>query len=87
MESPKGTDSKNLAVFPLKEAVSWDFVAQSPAENAGNEKNRQNQKPPPAKKKKKESVIKKLHQKQIAIAIRSGKPVPKYLDQTRERSK
>ena len=34
--------------------------------------------------KKKESVIGKLHKKQIEIAIRSGKPIPKYLEQNRE---
>lgn len=31
--------------------------------------------------KKRTSVIKKLHEKQIAIAKRSGKPVPRYLEQ------
>ena len=31
-----------------------------------------------------ESVINKLHKKQIEIAIRSGKLVPKYLKQNRE---
>lgn len=36
------------------------------------------------KHKKKESVIGKLHKKQIEIAIRSGKPIPKYLEQNRE---
>ena len=36
------------------------------------------------KRKKKESVIGKLHKKQIEIAIRSGKPIPKYLEQNRE---
>lgn len=36
------------------------------------------------KRKKKESVIRKLHKKQIEIAIRSGKPIPKYLEQNRE---
>lgn len=36
------------------------------------------------KHKKKESVIGKLHNKQIEIAIRSGKPIPKYLEQNRE---
>ena len=33
------------------------------------------------KSKKRTSVIKKLHEKQIAIAKKSGKPVPKYLEQ------
>ena len=39
--------------------------------------------------KKRTSVIKKLHEKQIAIAKRSGKPVPKYLEQqmVQERSR
>lgn len=32
------------------------------------------------KPKKRTSVIKKLHEKQVAIAKRSGKPVPKYLE-------
>lgn len=36
------------------------------------------------KPKKRTSVIKKLHEKQIAIAKRSGKPVPKYLEQQME---
>ena len=31
--------------------------------------------------KKRTSVIRKLHEKQIAIAKRSGKPVPRYLEQ------
>ena len=39
------------------------------------------------KHKKKESVIGKLHKKQIEIAIRSGKPIPKYLEQNRELNK
>lgn len=41
------------------------------------------------KPKKRRSVIKRLHEKQIAIAIRSGKPVPMYLEQQRggERSR
>ena len=33
------------------------------------------------KPKKRRSVIKRLHQKQIAITRRFGKPIPKYLDQ------
>ena len=37
------------------------------------------------KPKKKESVIKRLREKQIAIAVRSGKPVPRYLEQDMER--
>ena len=39
--------------------------------------------------KKRTSVIKKLHEKQIAIAKRSGKPVPRYLEQqmVQERSR
>ena len=39
--------------------------------------------------KKRSSVIKKLHEKQIAIAKRSGKPVPRYLEQqmVQERSR
>lgn len=35
--------------------------------------------------KKRRSVIKRLHEKQIAIALRSGKPVPRYLEQQIER--
>ena len=35
--------------------------------------------------KKKESVIKRLREKQIAIAVKSGKPVPRYLEQEMER--
>ena len=39
------------------------------------------------KPKKRRSVIKRLHQKQIAIARRSEKPIPKYLDQEMERKR
>lgn len=39
------------------------------------------QNPAAKRPKKRTSVIKKLHEKQIAIAKRSGKPVPKYLEQ------
>lgn len=39
------------------------------------------------KKKKRESVIRKLRKKQIAIAKRSGRPVPKYLEQQMELSR
>ena len=37
------------------------------------------------KPKKRESVIKRLREKQIAIAVKSGKPVPRYLEQAMER--
>ena len=37
------------------------------------------------KPKKRRSVIKRLREKQIAIAVKSGKPIPKYLDQEIER--
>lgn len=37
------------------------------------------------KPKKRRSVIKRLREKQIAIAVKSGKPIPKYLDQEMER--
>ena len=37
--------------------------------------------------KKRRSVIKRLREKQIAIAVKSGKPIPKYLDQEMERRK
>ena len=47
-----------------------------------NPRNQQDGKP-----KKRRSVIKRLHQKQIAIARRSGKPIPKYLDQEMERKR
>lgn len=39
------------------------------------------QKPTSNRPKKRTSVIRKLHEKQIAIAKRSGKPVPRYLEQ------
>ena len=39
------------------------------------------------KPKKRRSVIKRRHQKQIAIARRFGKPIPKYLDQEMERKR
>lgn len=35
--------------------------------------------------KKRESVIKRLREKQITIAVKSGKPVPRYLEQDMER--
>ncbi len=37
------------------------------------------------KQKKRESVIKRLREKQIAIAVKSGKPIPRYLEQEMER--
>ena len=37
--------------------------------------------------KKRTSVIRKLREKQIAIARRSGKPIPKFLEQQIERAK
>lgn len=37
------------------------------------------------KTKKKRSVIKRLREKQIAIAVKYGKPVPRYLEQEMER--
>lgn len=42
-----------------------------------------------AKPKRRGSVIKKLREKQVAIAVRDGKPVPKYLQQaiSQERSR
>ena len=47
------------------------------------------QKPVANRPKKRTSVIRKLHEKQIAIAKRSGKPVPRYLEQqmVQERSR
>ena len=47
------------------------------------------QKPTSNRPKKRTSVIRKLHEKQIAIARRSGKPVPRYLEQqmVQERSR
>ena len=47
------------------------------------------QNPAAKRSKKRTSVIKKLHEKQIALAKRSGKPVPRYLEQqmVQERSK
>lgn len=39
------------------------------------------------KPKKRRSVIKRLREKQIAIAVKSGKPIPKYLDQEIERKR
>ena len=50
--------------------------------NKQTSRNQQNNKP-----KKRRSLIKRLHQKQIAIARRSGKPIPKYLDQEMERKR
>ena len=39
------------------------------------------------KPKKRRSVIKRLREKQIAIAVKSGKPIPKYLEPEMERHK
>lgn len=39
------------------------------------------------KPKKRRSVIKRLREKQIAIAVKSGKPIPKYLNQEIERKR
>ncbi len=39
------------------------------------------------KPKKRKSVIKRLREKQIAIAVKSGKPIPKYLEPEMERHK
>ena len=50
--------------------------------NKQTSRNEQDNKP-----KKRRSVIKRLHQKQIAIARRYGKPIPKYLDQEMERKR
>ena len=50
-----------------------------------NKKHSQNQRDHVPKKRR--SVIKKLREKQIAIAVKSGKPIPKYLDQEMERRK
>lgn len=50
--------------------------------NKQTSRNQQDGKP-----KKRRSVIKRLHQKQIAIARRSGKPIPKYLDHEMERKR
>lgn len=40
-----------------------------------------------SKPKKRKSVIKRLREKQIAIAVKSGKPIPKYLEPGMERHK
>lgn len=50
-----------------------------------NKKHSQNQRDHVPKKRR--SVIKRLREKQIAIAVKSGRPIPKYLDQEMERHK
>lgn len=50
--------------------------------NKQTSQNLQNGKP-----KKRRSVIKRLHQKQIDIARRSGKTIPRYLDQEMKRKR
>ena len=50
-----------------------------------NKKHSQNQRDHVPKKRK--SVLKRLREKQIAIAVKSGKPIPKYLDQEMERKR
>lgn len=50
-----------------------------------NKKRSQNQRDHVPKKRR--SVIKRLREKQIAIAVKSGKPIPKYLDREMERKR
>ena len=50
-----------------------------------NKKHSQNQRDHVPKKRR--SVIKRLREKQIAIAVKSGKPIPKYLNQEMERKR
>lgn len=50
-----------------------------------NKKRSQNQRDHVPKKRR--SVIKRLREKQIAIAVKLGKPIPKNLDQEMERHK
>lgn len=52
-----------------------------------NNQNRKSGKSMPEKPKKRTSVIKRLREKQIAIAIKSGKPIPKYLNRQMERNR
>ena len=77
----------------LREKFGTPFLVGTPVDgyvekisdarnNKQTSRNQQNNKP-----KKRRSVIKRLHQKQIAIARRSGKPIPKYLDQEMERKR
>lgn len=56
-----------------------------PVHNADTERKQMPENQLDRKPKKRRSVIKRLHEKQIAIAVKSGKPIPKYLDQELER--
>lgn len=62
------------------EEANYDMVDG----RVNNEKKTPDKSGQPKSKKKRESVINKFHKKQIEIVIRSGKPVPKYLEQNRE---
>ena len=69
---------------------SWESGTEANYDMVDGRVNNQKRKPEKMvteKPKKRRSVIKRLHEKQIAIAVRSGKPVPRYLDQHVERNR
>lgn len=68
----------------LRQAESGGEANYDMVDGRVNNLPKQPEKTKSKKRKKKESVIGKLHKKQIEIAIRSGKPIPKYLEQNRE---
>ncbi|MCI7148377.1 DUF4316 domain-containing protein [bacterium] len=68
----------------LRQAESGGEANYDMVDGRVNNLPKQPEKTKAKKRKKKESVIGKLHKKQIEIAIRSGKPIPKYLEQNRE---
>lgn len=82
----------SMRMEPLKEVVSPGHEANYDMIDGlvNNEKKQANAKDTvrtdyDVKPKKRRSVIKRLREKQIAIAVKSGKPIPKYLDQEIER--
>ena len=70
-----------FAVYRVDQQTAGKALWHASSNNQTS-RNQQDGKP-----KKRRSVIKRLHQKQIAIARRSGKPIPKYLDQEMERKR
>lgn len=67
---------------------SWESGTEANYDMVDGRVNNQKRKPEKMaveKTKKRQSVIKRLREKQIAIAVKSGKPVPRYLNQQMER--
>lgn len=71
------SDAKILYGLMLDRSAEGKRVERKPAQRSEQSSKK--------KPKKRESVIKRLREKQIAIAVKSGKPVPRYLEQDMER--